>query len=185
MTSKNIDLQKRIDELEEQLRKRGEGKTRMSKYFVVLNSNTRVSAIESEADLNRKLSYIITYMADHLGNVIIFNKDKHGWSKKYIKKVIVKYAIERGEGRRKKDGTYPENGGFVHSHVTVTIQHTSNITMSYEKLRELLEPLFLEYFGKKGFIGKPRLVSTDQTELYMTKSKPYKKGYRWVTIVRE
>jgi len=183
---KKQDLLKRLNVLEEESRRRGDKKVRFSKWNITLNPNTHVndSINYTEDYIKTSLTDIIIYLADNLEKVIYFNNPEHEWFQPYIVSVKIRYALERGEGRQRKDGTYPESGGFIHAHVRIEITHRSNITLTYGRLKALLEPKFEEAFGKKGWISTPRLVSEDQTERYITKSKYYKKGYKWVTLVR-
>lgn len=183
---KKKDLLARLNVLEEEGRRRGDKKVRFSKWNITLNPNTHVddTMYYTEDYIRESLTEIIVYLADHLQEVIMFNNPDHDWYVPHIVSVKIRYAIERGEGRQKKDGTYPENGGFIHAHVRIEITHRSNISLVYGRLKNLLEPRFEQAFGKKGWISTPRLVSEDQTERYITKSKYYKKGYRWVTLVR-
>lgn len=183
---KKRDLIARNNVLEEENRRRGEGNLKFSKWNILLNPNTHVDNTMNftEEYIRESLIDIIVYLADNLEDVILFNKSDHGWYLPHIVSVKVRYAIEKGEGRRRKDGTYSEKGGFIHAHVRLEIAHRSNITLNYGRLSNLLQPRFEQAFGKKGLIGTPRLVSEDQTERYITKDKKYKKGVKWVTLVR-
>ncbi len=183
---KKQDLLKRLNVLEEEGRRRGDKKVRFSKWNITLNPNTYVndSINFTEDYIKNSLTDIIVYLADNLEKAIYFNNPDHEWFQPHIVSVKIRYAIEQGEGRQRKDGTYPETGGFIHAHVRIEVTHRSNITLTYGRLKSLLEPKFEEAFGKKGWISTPRLVSEDQTERYITKSKYYKKGYKWVTLVR-
>lgn len=183
---KKRDLIARLNVLEEENRRRGKDKLKFSKWNITLNPNTYVNnALNyTEEYIKNSLIEIIIYLADNLEQAIIFNNPDHDWYQPYIESVKIKYALEQGEGRRRKDGTYPETGGFIHAHVRIEVTHRSNISLSYGRLKRLLEPKFEEAFGKKGWISTPRLVSEDQTERYITKSKYYKNGVKWVTLIR-
>jgi len=178
---KKKDLITRVNSLEEELRKRGEGRIRKSAYFILLNPNVKTSDMPDN-EVMSLLSDIVKYLADNMESVITFNKDGHLYSGEYIKKIKVRFAMEKGSGRRRKDGSYPDSGGCVHAHVVVYIEHVSNITITYESLRDLLEPEFSAAFGKPGFISRPRLIQADMTEDYMTKSLTYANGYKWETL---
>lgn len=184
---KKRDLLARINVLEEQNRRRGEGETKLSKWYILLNPNTHVdNSINMTAEyIEDSLLDMVNYLGDHLDEVIVFNKHDHGWYKPHIESVHIKVTFEKGEGRRKKDGTYPEKGGFIHCNVKLRVIHRSNISINYGKLRNLLMPRFELAFGKRGLIGTPKLLSKDQSERYMLKDKRYKRGYKWVTITRE
>lgn len=180
--AKKKDLLIEIDKLNEKLSQRGSGKIRKTSYFLLLNSNSRPDGSTTEEDIENHLRDIIVFLGDNMDQVIEFNTSGHGWSSKYVESVDIKYAIERGSGRRKKDGTYPVGGGNIHAHVILTILHKSNITMTQEKLSDLLQPEFELYFGRRGFISRPRLISNNMVEEYMTKSKRYKEGHTWETV---
>lgn len=181
---KKRDLIARLNVLEEEDRRRGNKAIRSSKWFITLNPNTYVnpSAGVTEDFIKEAIKQIILYLANNLEKVIDLNNPDHDWSTDYIVSVKIKYAIEQGEGRMRKDGSFPSNGGFIHAHVRIEIMHKSNISLSYSKLRALLQPEFMELFGKNGWISTPRLIGEDQSERYMLKSKYYKKGYKWVTL---
>lgn len=183
---KKRDLIARLNVLEEESRRRGDKQIKFSKWNITLNPNTYINNTlnYTEEYIKRALTDIIIHLADNLEQVIRFNNPDHEWFKPHIISAKVRYALEQGEGRRRKDGTYPETGGFIHAHVRIEIAHRSNISLSYILLRKLLQPEFELAFGKQGYIGTPKLVSEDQTERYITKSKYYKKGYKWVTLVR-
>jgi len=179
---KKRDLIAYNNKLEELLRQRGNGQVRKTTYFILLNPNLVPSDNVSDSEAKELLADIIKYLADNIGLVITFNKTGHGFTSDFILKIKIRYAIEKGSGRRRKDGTYPEEGGSIHAHVVVYIEHLSNITITYERLYELLSPEFRASFGKNGFISKPRLIQADMTEEYMTKSVTYRNGYKWETI---
>ena len=175
-------MQIHINKLEETLRQKGEGRLRKSVYFILLNPNVKPSANLDEETIRQELADIIAVFADNLDRVITFNKAGHAYTKEYMKTVRVRYAIEKGFGRRKKDGTYPEEGGSIHAHLVLYIEHTSNITVTQESVSSVIQPEFVAVFGKRGFVSKPRLIQQDQTEDYMTKSETYRNGYKWVTL---
>jgi len=183
---KKRDLVARLNVLEEESRRRGDKKVRFSKWNITLNPNTYIDNAMNytEKYIQDALRDIIILLADNLEEVIRFNDPDHEWYQPYIISAKVRYALEQGEGRQRKDGTYPATGGFIHAHVRIEITHRSNISLIYGALRKLLQPEFERSFGKQGYIGTPKLVSEDQTERYITKSKYYKKGYKWVTLVR-
>ncbi len=179
---KKKDMKIHITKLEEALRQRGEGRVRKSVYFILLNPNMKAGANLTDEDIRRELIDIVTLLAANLDKIITFNKEGHNYSKEYILKVRIRFAIEKGFGRRRKDGTYPEDGGTIHIHIVLYIEHVSNITVSYDKLDNFIQEEFVATFGKRGFVSKPRLIQQDQTEDYMTKSETYRNGYKWVTL---
>jgi len=181
---KKKDLIARLNVLEEENRRRGEGKLKFSKWNILLNTNTPIDISKgyTASYITNQLEEIIRYLYRHLRKVIVINNPDHDFYKPHIQICIVKYVIEEGNGRQKADGSYPKNGGLIHAHVRIEITHKSNITLSYVKLKNLLMPRFLEAFGRQGFIGTPKLVSEDQTERYVTKSKKYANGFNWVVL---
>lgn len=181
---KKKDLIARLNVLEEENRRRGEKKVKYSKWFVTLNPNTKVDYAKgySESYIENELLDIITYLYNNLRKVIVINNPEHDFYKPHIEKCVVKYVFEKGEGRRKKDGTYPEGGGLIHAHIRIEVTHNSNISLSWARMKNLLEPRFMLGFGKKGWISTPRLISEDKSERYITKSLKYKKGFRWVVV---
>lgn len=178
-------MQIHINKLEETLRQKGEGRVRKTVYFILLNPNVRPTPNLSDDDIRRELSDIIKYLSKNLGKVITFNKPGHKYTTDYILTVRVRYALEKGFGRRNKKGEYPAEGGTVHAHVVIYIEHKSNITITQESIAELLQPEFRATFGKDAFISKPRLIQQDQTEDYMTKSLTYRNGFKWKTLNAE
>lgn len=179
---KKKDMIIHINKLEETLRQKGEGRVRKSVYFILINPNIKPSPNLSEEAIRRELADIINVFAECLEEVITFNKEGHAYTKEFIKVIRIRYAIEKGYGRRKKDGSYPEGGGSIHAHIVLYIEHTSNITVTHEKINDIFQREFLEVFGKNGFVSRPRLIPQDQTEDYMTKSETYRNGYKWVTL---
>jgi hypothetical protein len=179
---KKRDMQIHINKLEETLRQKGEGRVRKSVYFVLLNPNTRATPNMTDADIRRELVDIIKFLGEHLDKIITFNKTGHKYTKEYIDVARLRFAIEKGYGRKNKNGQYPEDGGTVHAHVVIYIEHRSNITITQESISDLLQPEFNSIFGKNAFISKPRLIQQDQTEDYMTKSETYRNGFKWKTL---
>lgn len=179
---KKRDMQIHINKLEETLRQKGSGRIRKSVYFVLLNPNTKPTPNMSENDIRKELTDIIKYLGENLGKVITFNVSGHVFTNEYIVVARLRFAIEKGFGRRNKLGQYPEDGGTIHAHVVIYVEHKSNITITHESLSELLQPEFNAVFGKNAFISKPRLIQQDQTEDYMTKSETYRNGYQWKTL---
>lgn len=178
-------MQIHINKLEETLRQKGEGRVRKTVYFVLLNPNIRASPNLSEEAIRQELSDIVQYLANNLKQVITFNKPGHKYTQEFIVTARLRFAIEKGYGRKNKDGAYPSQGGTLHAHVVIYIEHKSNITITQESLSELLQPEFLSVFGQRAFISRPRLIQQDQTEDYMTKSVTYRNGYEWKTLKNE
>lgn len=176
------DLQAEITRLNEELSKRGKGKVRTSAYFILVNSNTKPDIHETEESIANKLKKVILYLSENLDEVVHFNVAGHTWSGEHVTDVLVRFAIERGVGRKRQDGSYPVDGGTVHAHIILIIKHKSNITIPRTAIADLLQPELEMYFGKRGFVSPPRLISTNKVEDYMTKSEKYKNGHEWVTL---
>jgi hypothetical protein len=104
------------------------------------------------------------------GQYITMNRKTHAWLPEYIDEVRIKYVVELGKGKLKKDGTKGKSGGTIHLHVYLSVYHHSNISLEWEALRDFFEPPMFQYFALKPFISRPRLVQPDRVEEYMEKS---------------
>lgn len=105
-----------------------------------------------------------------LESIVQLNRKTHSWSPEYIQSVSIKYAVEIGLGKLKKDGTRGRSGGTVHIHVYLTIIHFTNLTVTQEALANFFLPRILMFFGTSGFVSRPRLVPMNRIEEYMEKS---------------
>lgn len=180
--TRKADLEKEIDRLNEELSKRGEGRSKKSTFFILLNSNESTKN-PTEVESSREYMKDITkHLGDNIDEVLEFRDGSHSFSKTYVQKVQTRFALEQSRGRRKKDGSYSEYAGQVHSHVLVTVNHKSNVTLNHEKMQELLQPKFEEYYGHKGFVGHPKWIPENKAEDYMTKSKEFSNGHTWKEI---
>lgn len=156
-------------------------KQHVTSYFILVDTKIKP---QSEAELQRAKEYCDWYMQEFqqsLPTLITFNKPGHLWNSDYINESVVKYVIEVGEGKLKKDGTRGKSGGTVHIHIYIIIKHQSNITLFWEALKNFFKPKILHDFGIENcFVSKPRLVSPNFVEEYMEKSfaKP-----KWNTII--
>lgn len=176
------DLEKEVERLNEELAKRGQGRERTSTYFILLNSN---ESPKNQIQVDSGKAYmteIVQYLGDNMNQVIEFRDSSHEYSSEFIRNISIKFSLEQSKGRKKKDGSYSDYAGQVHAHVLVSIQHKSNIKISYARLQELLQPKFEEYFGHNGFIGIPKWIPDQMVEQYMTKSKEYQHGVSWKTL---
>lgn len=108
--------------------------------------------------------------ANALESIVQINRKTHSWSPEWIQKVSIKYVVEIGLGRLKKDGTRGLSGGTVHIHVYLTIHHFTNLTVTQEALAAFFQPRILLQFGNRGFVSRPRLVPLNRIEEYMGKS---------------
>lgn len=148
------------------------GTLRYTQYFFLVDTKKKVDASDPFAK-QQAIDYcdeIMREFAAQIASVVTFNKKKHYWSPDYIESVKIKYAIEFGLGRLKKDGTKGLTGGTVHIHVYLTIHHRSNIQVTQEALSNFFSPLVLMHFGTRAFVSRPRLVPLNRIEEYMGKS---------------
>lgn len=148
------------------------GTERVSDYMFLVNTRYRPT---SWADFNLKedfcdrLMYDFT-MAVQQGEIITLNKKKHQWNTDYIDRIRVRYVVELGKGKMKKDGKRGEVGGYVHIHVRLTIYHRSNITLTWESLKQFFDPPCWREFAEHPFIGHPKLIPQDRVDEYYGKS---------------
>jgi len=180
--ARKADLQKEIDRLNEELTKRGEGRGKKSTFFILLNSNESTKN-ETEVESSREyMKAISKHLGENIDQVIQFKDGSHSFSKQHIQKVKTRFALEQSRGRRKKDGTYSEHGGQIHSHLLVTVDHKSNVQLDHEAMQDLLQPEFEKYYGHKGFVGHPKWIPENKAEDYMTKSREFQNGHTWKEI---
>lgn len=142
-----------------------------TRYFFLID--TKYKPDGSAFDRQRAIDYcdeIMREFAQSLNEIVQLNRKTHTWSPEYISDVKIKYAVEIGLGRLKKDGTRGLSGGTVHIHVYLTIFHFTNLTVTQEALADFFLPRILLQFGTKGFVGRPRLVPLNRIEEYMEKS---------------
>ena len=178
---KKKDLEKEIDKLNEILAKKGHNRQKTSTFFLLLNSNdTPKNQTEVESSMEY-MKEIVQSIGENLDNLIEFKDKSHSYSTQYIDDVKIKFSLEQGLGRKKKNGEYSEHAGQVHAHALLTVKHKSNITIDRDKLQEFAQEKFNYYYGHNGFAGV-KWVPDDALENYMTKSKRYAEGYEWKKI---
>lgn len=156
---------------------------RDTNYFLLIDSRTKPQDEAEEAYVRRILDEFMVYFRQELANVIQFNNTKkrqHFWSPEYIDDVSVRYVIEKGRGKFNKDGTKSKVGGTMHLHIVLRIKHHSNITLNQEPVYNLANTFLFERLGKKPFVAKPRLITADRVEEYMTKDLQFDGGVDWV-----
>lgn len=157
--------------------------TKYTQYFILVDTKFKVDPGD-EFGRQRAEDYCDQMMlefADAMNEVVTFNRKTHRWSPDYILGVTVKYVVEFGLGRLKKDGTRGKSGGTVHIHIYLTIIHKSNIQVTQEALANFFLPRILLHFGTKGFVSRPRLIPLNRIEEYMEKSL---QRATWKTIER-
>ena len=143
---------------------------RITRYFLLISTKIR-PANESERELyEQRLDGLMDEFFRALPDLVKFRFKKHEWTNEYIDDCNLKYTIEVGRGRLRKDGTRGESGGELHVHVLITILHHSNISLDHDTVEAFLKPLCEQYFYTTPFIGRLRLVGQDRTEEYMQKT---------------
>lgn len=175
------DLEKEIDKLNEILAKKGHNRQKTSTFFLLLNSNDipkNATEVESSMEYMKE---IVQSIGENLDEFIEFSDKSHTYSKQYIDDVKIKFSLEQGLGRKKKNGEYSDHAGQVHAHALLTIKHKSNISIDREKFTEFMQKKYNDYYGHNGFAGV-KWVPDNALESYMTKSKRYAEGYKWKQI---
>ena len=145
-------------------------KKRSEWFFLV---DTRYAPTDAH-DKDRCEAYIDEVMKEFgaevkAGNIVDLNRKTHRWDSRYIDDVRIRYVVELGKGKLKKDGTKGDTGGKLHIHVLLTIFHHSNISLTWESLVAFFGPRFGLYFAKRPFVSRPRLTSENRTIEYMEK----------------
>lgn len=143
---------------------------KITRWFLLISTKIRPSDARERELYEQRLDELMDEFSRALPELIKFRFKKHEWTPEYIDDCNVKYSVEVGRGRLRKDGTRGDSGGELHVHVLITIRHHSNITLDHETVREFLEPLCEQYFYTKPFIGRLRLIGQDRTEEYMQKT---------------
>lgn len=141
-----------------------------TRYFFLVDTKFKP---ENEFDRQRAIDQCDQMMAEFsqsLQSIVQLNRKTHSWSPEYIDDVKIKYVVEIGLGRLKKDGTRGKSGGTVHIHVYLTIYHFTNLTVTQEALVDFFAPKVLLEFGTRVFVGRPRLIPLNRIEEYMEKS---------------
>ena len=146
-------------------------KQHTSAYFILIDTKCRPS---SEFDKQRIIDYcdeIMREFSSMIHALISFNFSSHKWTSDYIDSVSIKYVVEIGPGKLKKDGTRGKSGGTVHIHVYLVIRHHSNITLHWEDLKDFFKPRILHHLGTEtAFVSRPRLIPQNRIEEYMEKT---------------
>lgn len=149
-----------------------------SNYFILVDTKQKLDGLEPDSWYYDKIDeFMEQVFKENLDSIVSFNntkKRKHHWSKNYIDDVSVRYAVEIGH----KNQT-------LHLHIVLRIQHHSNISVKQEPINELATDFFLHTFGKKPFVAKPRLISVDKVEDYITKDRQFEHGVDWVPVKRK
>lgn len=144
---------------------------RFTRYFFLVDTKIKPNSFEER---QRTIDYIDEIMREFkidLGTLIIFNKKNHTWALEFIDNIKIRYVVEEGPGKIKKNGQLGSSGGKIHIHIDLSIWHKSNITLDYAKLRNWFKDKLTYHLGvERPFISHPRLVHENQIEEYMSKS---------------
>jgi len=142
-----------------------------SEWFILVDTKYKPQSAEDFAAAKAFCDGLMKDFTRELknGTIVALNRITHAWNSEYIDSIRVRYVVELGLGKLKKDGTRGKTGGTVHIHILLTLLHYTNMSLPYENL-QLFFTQPLEYrFGKRPFIGHPRLVKGNRTEEYMEK----------------
>lgn len=156
------------------------GKLKISQWFVLVSTKYKPT---SELDKEQHKVYcdeIMQELKELIGTIIGFNRKTHGWTDEYIVDVRIRYVVETGKGKLKRDGTRGKSGGEMHIHIYITIYHRSNINLTQEALYAFFQPRIFRYFGiERPFVGRPVLLPLNRVEEYMGKSF---ENVKWTVI---
>jgi hypothetical protein len=95
--------------------------TRTSGYFILINSNKQRNTLtQAAADSYR--AAVEQFVQGHFRTCIRFvGDDGASWSKKWINKVDISYAHERGP-----------KGNSLHTHMLLRLTHTTKVRLDYK-----------------------------------------------------
>lgn len=164
-------LRWQVSVLKEKNWSRDPDRKKRSEWFFLVN--TRYKPVD-EYDKARCEEFIDEIMQEFAqavrnGEIVEMNRKTHHWDGNFIDDIRIRYVVELGKGKLKKDGTRGKSGGELHVHVLLTIYHYSNLTLTWEALVEFFSPRLKTYFANKPFISRPRLTSENRTIEYMEK----------------
>lgn len=147
---------------------------RHSDYFILINSKTKPVNDYDRERLHETMDNMMKVIAEQLPEMIRFNNTKrrqHSWGADTINNVNIRYVIEEGE-----------KYGHVHAHIVVRINHHSNITLLQEEIARIANDYLQLETGKRPFVGRPKLITRDRAEEYMTKGEEYDDGIEWLPM---
>jgi len=146
-------------------------KVNRSEWFFLVDTRHKPTSEQDKARSERYCDGVMEEFTRELqeGNIITLNKKKHQWNQDYIDSTSVRYVVELGLGKMKKDGTRGASGGTIHIHALVTVIHHSNISLTQETLADFFVPRLQTLFGKRPFVGRPRLTNQNRVVEYMEK----------------
>lgn len=155
---------------------------RESSYFLLIDSKIKPVDDNEARFVEKKLDEFMVLFRDRLGDIVTFNNTKnrvHHWGRDVIDRVEIRYVVEKGRGGYKKDGTKKKSGGTLHIHACIRIYHYSNITLRQEPIYDLANDFLWRELGVRPFVAKPKLITPDRCEEYMTKDPKFLSGVVW------
>lgn len=141
----------------------------VSEYFILVDTKFRPKTEQERKAVEDYIDQVMREFVTDIHEMIIFNKKGHEWSPDFIDNVEIKYVIEMGPGKLKKDGTMGKSGGTLHFHINVYIEHRSNITLSKPLVEKFFKDFFYYHLGTNAFVNV-RLVNPNYVKKYMTKT---------------
>jgi len=141
----------------------------VSEYFILVDTKFKPQTDYEKSAAEDYIDQSMIEFSSQIQDMIRFNKKRHHWSSDYIDSVEIKYVIEIGSGKLKKDGTRGKSGGTLHFHINVYIEHHSNITLMKELVEKFFKNFFQYHLGTSVFVSV-RLVNPNYVEKYMTKT---------------
>lgn len=147
-------------------------KNKSTSYFFLIDTKYKP---KNSVDEKRVIDYCKEIMegfieAIYRNEIITFNLKGHGLTNEFIKDIKVKYVIEKGKGKLKKDGTRGNSGGTIHIHVYIIILHHTNITIHWDQLKDYFVPEIRHHIGTENpYVSRPHLIPLNRVEEYMEK----------------
>lgn len=151
-----------------------EDRVRHSNWFILIDSKVKPASASEDLYVRRAMDGLVAEITRALPRLIQFNNTKrrvHSWNNEHINNVQLRYVIEEGN----KNHT-------IHAHIVLRVNHNSNISLPYSELRRLADLYLFRELGRKPFVARPRLISADRVEEYMTKGNEFDDGVDWVDI---
>ncbi len=142
-----------------------------SEWFFLVNTRHKPESEQERKEGEEYIDSVMLEFSDAVkqGEIIDLNRKTHSWDSRFIDDVRIRYVVELGKGKLKKDGNRGRSGGELHIHVLLTVFHHSNISLTWESLVNFFRPRFELFFAKKPFVSRPRLTSENRTLEYMEK----------------
>lgn len=157
------------------------GAPRDSNYFLLVSTQTKPGPVEREILTQEIEQYMGGKFVDELHKAIHFNKRGHVFNSEFINGIQVKYVVETARGKILKSGNLSKDTGRLHIHMTIEVDHNSNITLSHDALKQMFRDFLYPLTGVNPFLGKLTLMHRNMVEQYMLKSVEYDSGAQWIT----